>query len=47
MIMLKYIRNWKNFEQSISAYGGNDGTHLMSQNYERAHWQTFNQYKKQ
>ncbi len=38
-----------NFEQSISAYGGNDRTTFyfsMSQNYERAHWQTFNQYKR-
>ena len=38
-----------NFEQSISAYGGNDRTTFyfsMSQNYERAHWQTFDEYKK-
>ena len=38
-----------NFEQSMSAYGGNDRTTFyfsMSQNYERAHWQTFNEYKK-
>jgi len=38
-----------NYEQSISALGGNEKTTFyfsMSQSYERAHWQTFNEYKK-
>ena len=38
-----------NYEQTVSALGGNDKTTFyfsMSENYERAHWQTFNEYKK-
>ena len=37
-----------NYEQTVSVLGGNDKTTFyfsMSQNYERAHWQTFNEYK--
>ena len=37
-----------NLEQSISVYGGSDRTTFylsMTQSYERAHWQTFDQYK--
>ena len=38
-----------NFEQNVSFLGGNDKTTFyfsMSQSYERAHWQTFNEYKR-
>ncbi len=38
-----------NYEQTVSALGGNDKTTFyfsMSENYERAHWQTFSEYKK-
>ena len=38
-----------NYEQTVSAMGGNDKTTFyfsMSENYERAHWQTFSEYKK-
>ena len=38
-----------NYEQTVSALGGNEKTTFyfsMSENYERAHWQTFNEYKK-
>ena len=38
-----------NYEQTVSAMGGNEKTTFyfsMSENYERAHWQTFNEYKK-
>ena len=37
------------YEQTISANGGNEKTTFyfsMSQSYERAHWQTFDEYKK-
>ena len=38
-----------NYEQTVSAMGGNEKTTFyfsMSESYERAHWQTFNEYKK-
>ena len=38
-----------NYEQTVSAMGGNEKTTFyfsMSQIYERAHWQTFTEYKK-
>ena len=37
-----------NYEQTFSVNGGNDKTTFyfsMSQNYERAHWQTFDEYR--
>ncbi|MAJ44460.1 MAG: hypothetical protein CMF96_06925, partial [Candidatus Marinimicrobia bacterium] len=37
-----------NYEQTVSAMGGSDKTTFyfsMSENYERAHWQTFAEYK--
>ena len=37
-----------NYEQTVSALGGNDKTTFyfsMSENYERAHWQTYNEYR--
>ncbi|MBA64694.1 MAG: hypothetical protein CMG55_02715 [Candidatus Marinimicrobia bacterium] len=37
-----------NYEQTVSAMGGNEKTTFyfsMSENYERAHWQTFSEYK--
>ena len=38
-----------NYEQTVSAMGGNEKTTFyfsMSESYERAHWQTFAEYKK-
>ena len=38
-----------NYEQTVSAMGGNEKTTFyfsMSESYERAHWQTFSEYKK-
>ena len=38
-----------NYEQTVSAMGGNEKTTFyfsMSESYERAHWQTFDEYKK-
>ena len=37
-----------NFEQAVSVLGGNEKTTFyfsMSQSYEKAHWQTFNEYE--
>ena len=51
MTMLKDITEiGNNYEQTVSAMGGNDKTTFyfsMSESYERAHWQTFTEYKKQ
>ena len=42
------ITEINNYEQTFSVNGGNDKTTFyssMSQNYERAHWQTFDEYR--